>query len=75
VSELAERVPDYRRRLKVPPGITGLAQVEREYDADLDDVRTKLRYDLFYIENRRPSMDLKILLKTLAIVLLRRGAR
>jgi lipopolysaccharide/colanic/teichoic acid biosynthesis glycosyltransferase len=38
-------------------------------------VRTKLRYDLFYIENRRPSMDLKILLKTLAIVLLRRGAR
>jgi lipopolysaccharide/colanic/teichoic acid biosynthesis glycosyltransferase len=75
VEKLVDHVPDYRRRLSVPPGITGLAQVEREYDADIDDVRKKLRYDLFYIENRRPMMDLKILAKTVSVVLLRKGAR
>ena len=75
VEELTHRVPDYEERLSVHPGITGLAQVEREYDADLDDVRKKLRYDLFYIKNRRPSMDLRILLKTLSVVFHRRGAR
>lgn len=75
VEKLATGVPEYRRRLTVPPGITGLAQVERAYDEDLDDVRTKLRYDLFYIENRRALLDLKILMKTLSVVLGRRGAR
>lgn len=75
VDQLVEGVPGYRRRLSVPPGITGLAQVERAYDEDLDDVRTKLRYDLFYIENRKPILDVKILLKTLSVVFGRRGAR
>ena len=75
VEKLATGVPEYRRRLTVPPGITGLAQVERAYDEDLDDVRTKLRYDLFYIENRRALLDAKILMKTLSVVLGRRGAR
>ncbi len=75
VEKLATGVPEYRRRLTVPPGITGLAQVERAYDEDLDDVRTKLRYDLFYIENRRALLDMKILMKTLSVVLGRRGAR
>jgi len=73
VDQLVEGVPDYRRRLSVPPGITGLAQVERAYDEDLDDVRTKLRYDLFYIENRKPILDVKILFKTLSVVFGRRG--
>ncbi len=75
VEKLATGVPEYRRRLSVPPGITGLAQVERAYDEDLDDVRTKLRYDLFYIENRRALLDMKILMKTLSVVLGRRGSR
>ncbi len=75
VERLVEGVPDYRWRLTVPPGITGLAQVERSYDEDLDDVRTKLKYDIFYIENRRPILDFKILLKTLSVVVGRRGAR
>lgn len=75
VLELAERVPNYRSRLDVPPGITGLAQVERDYDSSIDDVRRKVRYDLYYIEHRRPSLDFKILLKTILVVLRRRGAR
>ncbi|NNF06678.1 MAG: sugar transferase [Candidatus Eisenbacteria bacterium] len=75
VNDFAESMPEYRKRLSVPPGITGLAQVEHEYDTDVEDVRKKLRYDLFYIENRRPTMDLKILIKTLAVVITRKGAR
>ena len=70
---MAEKVTRYS--ITVPPGITGLAQVERAYDEDLDDVRTKLKYDIFYIENRRPILDFKILLKTLSVVVGRRGAR
>jgi lipopolysaccharide/colanic/teichoic acid biosynthesis glycosyltransferase len=45
VERLSSEMPAYERRLLVPPGITGLAQVEREYDADINDVRTKLKYD------------------------------
>lgn len=74
VAQLTEKFPDYPRRLTVAPGLTGLSQVELEYDSDLDDVRTKLRYDLFYIDRRSAILDLKILLKTAAVVIRRRGA-
>ena len=75
VGTLSDKVPGYKQRLKVDPGITGLAQVEREYDSDVEDVRKKLRYDLYYIENRRPTLDFKILLKTISVVLNRKGAK
>lgn len=74
VAQLTEKFPDYPRRLTVAPGLTGLSQVELEYDSDMDDVRTKLRYDLFYIDRRSAILDLKILLKTAAVVIRRRGA-
>lgn len=74
VRELAKLVPEYRRRLQVRPGITGLAQVEREYDADVEDVKKKIGYDLFYVENRSRVLDLKILLKTIDVVFRGRGA-
>jgi lipopolysaccharide/colanic/teichoic acid biosynthesis glycosyltransferase len=75
VSQLSTSIPDYRRRLEVPPGITGLAQVEKHYDANVDDVRRKVGYDIFYVDNRCRLLDLKILIKTVGIVLRGRGAR
>jgi lipopolysaccharide/colanic/teichoic acid biosynthesis glycosyltransferase len=75
VEKLSVEMPTYERRLTVPPGITGLAQVEREYDASVSDVKTKLKYDLFYVKNRSTIMDVKILLKTVDVVLRGRGAR
>ena len=69
VDRLAEEIPLYSRRHRVQPGITGLAQVQRGYDADLDDVRQKLKYDLFYIENLSLQMDAKILLQTIRTTL------
>lgn len=74
IRQLSEEIPSYTERLKVFPGITGLAQVEREYDSDEDDVRTKLKYDLFYVNNRSRVLDIKILIKTLDVVIHRRGA-
>lgn len=75
VEELREQIPDYTRRLQVHPGITGLAQVEREYDGSVEDVRKKVQYDLFYVQNRSRLLDIKILLKTISVMILGRGAR
>ncbi len=73
VEKLSQEIPLYSRRLKVRPGITGWAQVKHKYDESVEDVRTKLRYDLFYIENMSIRMDFKILLRTLLVVLFGKG--
>ena len=73
VDKLVDEIPLYSRRHRVQPGITGLAQVKHGYDADLDDVRQKLKYDLFYIENLSLQMDAKILLQTIRTTLLGKG--
>ena len=74
VQELADKIPGYTGRLQVHPGITGLAQIEREYDSDLDDVKKKVRYDLYYARHRDAVLDMKILIKTVNVVLRRKGA-
>jgi lipopolysaccharide/colanic/teichoic acid biosynthesis glycosyltransferase len=51
----------YRKRLVVRPGVTGLAQVQLPGDTDLESVRRKLAYDLFYIQHLNPLLDLRIL--------------
>ena len=73
VEKLAKEIPLYKRRLKVRPGVTGWAQVKHKYDETIDDVKTKLRYDLFYIENMSLRMDLKILFRTIFVVITGRG--
>jgi lipopolysaccharide/colanic/teichoic acid biosynthesis glycosyltransferase len=75
VEELREQIPDYTHRLKVHPGITGLAQVEREYDGSVTDVRKKVQYDLFYVQHRSRLLDIKIMLRTIMVMILGRGAR
>jgi exopolysaccharide biosynthesis polyprenyl glycosylphosphotransferase len=73
VELLAKQLPYYKRRLKVRPGITGWAQVKHKYDESIEDVKVKLRYDLFYIENMSLRMDLKILARTVLVVLFGKG--
>lgn len=73
VEQLSKEIPLYRRRLKVRPGITGWAQVKHKYDESVEDVRRKVQYDLFYIENMSLRMDFKILLNTITVVLLGKG--
>lgn len=73
VEQLAKEIPLYKRRLKVRPGITGWAQVKHKYDESIEDVKVKLRYDLFYIENMSLRMDFKIILRTFFVVIFGKG--
>lgn len=73
VERLTKEIPLYKRRLKVRPGVTGWAQVKHKYDETIEDVKIKLRFDLFYIENMSLRMDFKILFRTIFVVLLGKG--
>ncbi len=73
VEQLKKEIPYYSRRLRIRPGITGWAQIKHEYDQSLDDVRKKIQYDLYYLENMSLRMDLKIILNTIYTVLSGRG--
>ena len=72
-AELREHIAEYPLRQRAKPGITGLAQINHHYDRSLEDVRTKVHYDLEYIRRQSVTEDLRIMLKTLPVILLRRG--
>jgi lipopolysaccharide/colanic/teichoic acid biosynthesis glycosyltransferase len=72
-AELRQSISEYAMRQRAKPGITGLAQINQHYDECLDDVRRKVEYDLEYIQRQSLLEDFKIMLKTIPVVLLRRG--
>jgi lipopolysaccharide/colanic/teichoic acid biosynthesis glycosyltransferase len=71
---LREQIEGYQRRQRVRPGITGWAQINQGYDTSVDDVRRKVRYDLEYIRRQSALEDLRIMARTLPVMLGRRGA-
>jgi len=73
--ECAEKIPFYKERWLVKPGATGWAQINRGYNATLEDNREKLAYDLFYIKNVSFGLDLYIMFATIKTLLLGRGGR
>ena len=72
--ELRREVSRYAHRQRVLPGITGWARVNHSYDQSVDDVRTKVRYDLEYIERRSVAEDVRIMARTLPVMIGRKGA-
>jgi lipopolysaccharide/colanic/teichoic acid biosynthesis glycosyltransferase len=64
VRVLTREIPGYTNRLAVPPGVTGLAQVNLPPDTDLQSVRHKLALDLEYIKNAGPLLDIRLFLCT-----------
>lgn len=71
---LRDQIHGYHQRQRVLPGITGWAQVNQSYDQCVDDVKRKLAFDLEYIERQSLLTDLGILLRTIPVILLKRGA-
>jgi len=71
VARLREDIAEYRYRHRVRPGLTGLAQINQHYDACLEDVRAKVRWDLQYIKTQDIWLDIRIMLKTVPAVLLK----
>jgi len=69
VAEIVKRVPGYVRRNELPPGLTGLAQVQGRYGTDAE---YKLGYDLQYLVNWSIVLDVEILFRTIWVVLSRR---
>ncbi len=75
VRMLSEKIPFYRQRLSVKPGLTGWAQIGHKYGDTIEDTVTKLEYDLYYIKHLSVALDVYILLSTAKTVLLGRGAQ
>lgn len=75
VAELAAKLPLYNERHMVKAGLTGWAQINYPYGASIDDARSKLSYDLYYVKNFSILFDLVILLQTLRVVLWPTGVR
>ena len=71
--ELRTQIPEYPLRQRVPPGITGHAQVHLQYDTSVEDVRKKVDHDLEYIARRSAWQDFKIMVKTIPVMLFRKG--
>ncbi len=69
VRELERALPRYRRRLHVRPGLTGLCEVLQPPDTDLNMVRSKLAFDLYYVEHWSLWLDLRIVLATIPHIL------
>jgi sugar transferase (PEP-CTERM system associated) len=75
VDQLKKRIPYYSQRFVVKPGLTGWAQILFTYGASEEDAAEKLRHELYYIKNMSTMMDIVIMLGTLKIVILGRGAQ
>ncbi|MCX5834893.1 MAG: TIGR03013 family PEP-CTERM/XrtA system glycosyltransferase [Deltaproteobacteria bacterium] len=75
VKKLENEIPFYYHRHLVKPGVTGWAQIYYPYGATIEDAIEKLKYDLYYVKNMSPVMDLRIVSETVKIVLLGKGSR
>lgn len=75
IQELSKDIPGYLDRLGIKPGLTGLAQVANGYDVDTDAMRRKVRLDMYYLQNCSFGNDLRILVRTVWVVLTGFGAR
>jgi len=73
VEQLKKEIPYYYKRLSVKPGITGWAQIKHKYDTSVDDVKSKIQFDFYYIENMSLKLDFKIMINTIIVILLMKG--
>ena len=73
-SQLRMEIPEYSLRQRARPGITGWAQIKQRYDSCIEDVRGKVRFDLEYLARRSLREDIRIMVKTIPVMVFRRGS-
>jgi exopolysaccharide biosynthesis polyprenyl glycosylphosphotransferase len=69
IEELSQKIPFYRSRLAVKPGLTGWAQVKYHYGSSVEDALVKLQYDLYYIKHQGVPLDTQVLFETIGVIL------
>lgn len=74
VDQLSKEIPNYLNRLGLRPGLTGVAQIENGYDNDTESFRRKVAYDLQYLQHCSVRNDLKILFRTIHVIVTGKGA-
>jgi lipopolysaccharide/colanic/teichoic acid biosynthesis glycosyltransferase len=74
-AELRENIDGYQLRQQARPGITGWAQINHAYDSSIDDVRVKIQLDLEYLARQSLAEDLKIMMRTLPVMIFKRGSQ
>jgi sugar transferase (PEP-CTERM system associated) len=75
VDKLTQEIPYYAVRQSVKPGVTGWAQVRYHYGASVMDSAEKLQYDLYYVKNHGLLLDFVVLIETVGVVLMGKGAQ
>jgi sugar transferase (PEP-CTERM system associated) len=75
VKMLGEQIPFYQERHSLRPGLTGWAQIKYQYGSSIEDAKTKLEYELFYIKHLSLFLDLAIVFRTVQVVFSGKGAR
>jgi len=70
-ARLRQDIVEYPVRQRAKPGITGWAQVNATYDVALEDVRRKVRLDIEYLRRQSVAEDLRIMMRTIPVVLFR----
>jgi len=73
VEKLAAEIPFYKQRHLVKPGLTGWAQINYPYGANVTDALNKLRYDLYYVKHSSLALDVQIMARTVGTIM--KGAR
>jgi len=73
IEQIVKTAPHYKRLHKVKPGITSWGQVKYGYASDVNSMIERLEYDLLYLENMSLSIDLKIIIYTVIIIIKGKG--
>lgn len=73
IDQIVKKAPYYMNILSIKPGITGWGQIKNGYAINVDEMISRLRFDILYLENRSIFLDVKILLFTVLVVFQKKG--
>jgi putative colanic acid biosynthesis UDP-glucose lipid carrier transferase len=73
IEQIVEKTPNYKKLLRVKPGLTSIGQVHYGYAENVDQMRDRMRYDLIYLQNINLNSDLNIILKTVKVMVQGKG--